>query len=93
MGTYRSYDLSVERIKADILRSRRDPERYTYIILGQPGPTGKTSLCRTLREHGLNAFEISKDVIWAVDYADDRNHYITNDSDMCVTIVLNRRVK
>ena len=84
---------SVNRIFLNIIRnSVYNAKDYTYIILGRPGKTGKTWLCNELRVHGFNAFEISEDVCGLIGYNDDENHYIRNDFDKQVTIVLNRLI-
>lgn len=60
----------------------------TYIIMGQPGPTGKTRLCEELRKKGFTAFEISEHFYDLVNYRTDKNHYrICGD---VAVIVLNR---
>lgn len=63
---------------------------YTYIILGQPGPTGKTWLTAELLGHGFKAFEITNEVFDLVLYRDDKNHFIVDDDNKKVVIVLNR---
>lgn len=62
----------------------------TIIILGRPGPTGKTWLCNKLKEYGFNAIEISEDIYKSVIYTDDDNHMYMNAETRCVTIILNR---
>lgn len=64
----------------------------TYIILGTPGPTGKTWLCTALRDKGFNAFEISECICGLVDYNSTENHVIEHLYNQ-VVIVLNRRLK
>lgn len=49
-----------------------DADKYTYIITGTPGPTGKTWLWRQLKEFGLNAFEITQLIYHLVDF---RSHF------------------
>ena len=65
----------------------------TYIILGAPGPTGKTWLKDRLTEAGYRAFEISEDIFDLVIYRNDKNHYISDYFSKVVTIVLNRPLK
>ena len=63
----------------------------TYIILGRPGPTGKTWLQRKLTELGYAAIEISEEIALsqAVEYTDYRNHIIETPSGATV-IILNQ---
>ena len=63
---------------------------YTYIIMGEPGPTGKTWLCDGLKMFGFKAFEITEDVMDLVSYNDGKNHYIINDANKQITIILNK---
>lgn len=65
------------------------PKEYTYIILGKPGPTGKTYLATELKRRGFNAFEITEDIMYLVEYKSDRNHYIINHENKTVVMVLN----
>lgn len=60
----------------------------TYVVLGRPGPTGKTWLCRGLKFYGYNVVEISEHVHDLVDYYGGSNHY--RDDDNVVVVVLNR---
>ena len=84
---------NVNRILLFIMRDMKDiANEYTYIILGRPGKTGKTWLCNELRVHGLNAFEISEDIFDLVQYSDRENHFLINDYDKQVTIILNKAI-
>lgn len=65
-------------------------KEMTYIILGKPGPTGKTWLTQALRDRGYKAIEISEEVYDMVDYHDDKNHFIEDPYGRHVTIILNR---
>lgn len=49
-----------------------DADKYTYIITGRSGPTGKSTLCNMLKELGLQAFEITELIYHLVDF---RSHY------------------
>lgn len=49
-----------------------DVDKYTYIITGTPGPTGKTWLWKQLKEFGLNVFEITELIYHLVDF---RSHF------------------
>ena len=63
----------------------------TYIILGKPGPTGKTWLWDRLRNiEGLNAIELSETILPYISYKDDENHMITDIFDNTVLIILNK---
>lgn len=64
-------------------------KEYTYIILGRVGPTGKTYMCKRLKENGYVAFEISPNIYDLVDYVDTKNHYRIDHDNKVVTIVLN----
>lgn len=84
---------NVNRILLFVMRDMRDIAKdYTYIILGRPGKTGKTWLCNELRVHGLSAFEISEDICDLVQYGDGENHFLINDYDKQVTIILNKSI-
>ena len=63
----------------------------TYIILGRPGPTGKTWLQRKLTELGYTAIEISEEIALsrAIEYEDYCNHIIESQSGITV-IFLNQ---
>lgn len=65
-------------------------DRYTFIILGKVGPTGKTWLCRELRSRGFDAIELAPTVYAEVSYKDNHNHLIVDEEQNCVTIILNR---
>lgn len=70
-----------------------EPESYTYIIMGRPGPTGKSRLCTELNKAGFKAFEISESIYKLVEYSDDRNHLIVDSFRRHVAIVLNRNLR
>lgn len=63
---------------------------FTYVILGQSGPTGKTWLYNQLKIRGLDVVEISEDICYLVRYEDSDNHYIIDELDLKVIIVLNK---
>ncbi len=71
--------------------SLADRSDYTIVILGKPGPRGKTWLRDTLRQHGFNVVEIAEDLAYLIpwEHCDDRNHYIVDICDKHITIVLN----
>ena len=78
------------RILRHIINDRfGNAKEYTYIILGNTGPTGKTWICNGLRLHGFTAFEITEGIFNLVDYRDNKNHYIVDDVNKQVLIVLN----
>lgn len=64
--------------------------RYTYIVLGKPGPTGKSWLTAALKDAGLNAIEISEYVASYITYDDYSNHIIEDVDKKIITIILNR---
>lgn len=77
---------------AEILRfaASRQEENWTYIIMGRPGPTGKTYTWDLLRKNGYNAIEISEDIFNLVEYRDDKNHFLVNDNAKRAIIVRNK---
>ena len=82
-------NLSVHEIYSAII-SNPFKEKYTYIIMGIVGPTGKTWLATKLRNyHGLNAVEITENIFEDVMYVDRRNHYNVDPLNKVVTIILN----
>ena len=88
-----SYPTSPTFIADHIIRSGRYPKgKYTFIILGKVGPTGKTWLLNRLRENGYRAIEITDAIYDLVDYKDDRNHIMEDELTDTVTIVLNHRL-
>ena len=70
-------------------RYDNDKHPYTFFILGNQGPTGKTWLCTELRKHGFPAFELSESILSLVTYRDGRNHVIEDRIDRNIVIVLN----
>ena len=66
--------------------------QYTFIIMGKTGPTGKTRLCDNLNKAGFKAFEVSEHLTGMVEYPDNENHYLVDETHKTVTIILNRRV-
>ena len=66
---------------------------YTFIIIGRPGPTGKTWLCEQLRNHGFNAVDISESIYDKVNYNDNDNTYIPDHLCKQIVIILNRDLK
>lgn len=64
--------------------------QYTFIIMGKPGPTGKTRLCDNLNKAGFKAFEVSEYLTGMVEYLDNENHYLVDETHKTVTIILNR---
>lgn len=77
-------------ILEQILKERETNSISEYIILGKSGPTGKTWLWDQLRKNGLNATELSEQLIRLVTYGDDDNHYIGPILGNKALIVLNR---
>lgn len=63
---------------------------WTYIILGNIGPTGKTHLRNQLHDNGYNVIEITDAVSPRVDYIDTKNHYFVYEDSKCVVIMLNK---
>ena len=82
--------ISTDRILKHILQF--DSEKVgTYVILGKPGPTGKTWLQKKLEDLGYNAIEISEAMALsdAIEYKDGNNHVIELPSGTTV-IILNK---
>lgn len=75
----------------DIIRNE-----YTVIILGKPGPTGKTWLTTKLLEQGYRAIEISE--IPAIyrnvrfDDCNDEDYFEIDDNKKVVIVILNEPV-
>lgn len=82
-------NLTVHDIRNKII-DHRLCARYTYIILGKPGPTGKSWLTEVLKKEGLNAIEISEYVAGHITYDDCTNHLIEDTDKNIITIILNR---
>ena len=92
----REKDLNPSNILHHIIDSQNDlncsSKEYTYFILGEIGPTGKTWLTKALRDYGFNAVELSGFIYDLVNYNDDENHFMINEYDKTVMIVLNRKI-
>ena len=87
-----SKDISTDRILKRILQL--DSGKVgTYVILGKPGPTGKTWLCKKLVDSGYNAIEISEGIVLsnAIEYKDNDNHIVELPCGNTI-IILNRRI-
>ena len=71
--------------------AKQDRDKYTYIILGKNGPTGKTWLWNQLKENGLNAIEVTEYLLGIINIEHDNkyNYFITDDYYNIVIIVLN----
>ena len=86
-------ELAPNRILREIVEKPGQYKEYTFIVLGRPGPTGKTWLTTGLQIEGFNAFEISEAVGCFVEYLDNKNHIIENHISKSITIILNQRLK
>lgn len=84
-------DLTPNRILRKIVDSNN--KGYTYIVLGCPGPTGKTWIKKGLKQYGFNVFEISEDVSDLVKYKRSPNRVIVNEIEKTVVVVLNETWK
>lgn len=85
-------DPSVEDIQRNILRN--DPNReYVYVILGRPGPTGKSTLQRELNLLGYDAYEITEQLLRVGGFEGEKNAFLVNEFEKYAVIVLNRRVR
>ena len=84
-------DPSVDSILSEIMKNPNARD-YTYVILGETGPNGKTALCTHLVAHGYRAVEISEHINSEVTYIRNENHVWVDQLHKTVTIMLNRRV-
>lgn len=89
MFTITAENLTVNEIRYKIINHFRN-DKYTYIILGKPGRTGKSWLTAALKEAGLNAIEISEYVGGHVQYNDCKNHVEEDIANSILTIILNK---
>ena len=93
------YSLTPSRIlayftdKGSFFQLDHEKRPYTFFVMGERGPTGKTWLCNKLNEHGFNAFELTESIFDLIDYLDEENHVIMNDIDRHIIIVLNTPVR
>lgn len=76
------------KINFDIFLKTSKAHSYTYIVMGRTGCTGKTHMLNDLEARGFRAFELSEDIYPYISY-DDKNHYIINDFNKTVIIILN----
>ena len=72
----------------------RDPEKeYTYIIVGRPGPTGKSTMYRKLKDLGYSAVEISEELLSVARVDGRMNAFILHNFEQrYALVVLNRFV-
>lgn len=85
-------DLRPSRIVHHIRDNIEDSRKYLYLIMGNPGPTGKTWLYEGLKQYGYNVVEIAEDICYHVKYTDKRNHYRIDPARKLVTIILNEQL-
>ena len=88
------YKLTSKTLLDRIVESETSKE-YTYIITGKVGPTGKSWLCRELKSRGYNALEINESLtaFCHMEFHDDYNHYIINEREKLMIIILNESVR
>lgn len=88
------YNFTPQTLLERIANSETASE-YTYIITGKNGPTGKSWLCRELRRRGFKAFEINESLFRYVriEFCDNCNHYVINELENSMLIILNERVE
>lgn len=67
--------------------------KYTVIILGKPGPTGKTTLYKELTNDGFRVLELSETIDDEVLYCHENNHFIIDSYNRAIICVLNKRIK
>ena len=63
---------------------------YLFLVLGKPGPTGKTWLTQKLKERRCQVAELSEELMPFLSYKDNFNHIIVDDLEKQVVIILNR---
>ena len=68
---------------------------YTFIVMGEQGPTGKSWLCDKLRKHGFNVFELTESTfdLDLIRYQDKDNHVIGDEFGRSIVIVLNNPLR
>ena len=62
---------------------------YLFLILGKPGPTGKTYLAQELKKRDYRVAEVSEELAPFLN-ADRFNHVIIDDLEKQVVVILNR---
>lgn len=68
-----------------------NPEQYTYVIMGKPGPTGKSWLCKQLKDRGFKAVESDYlNLLYRTDI--NKNYYFVYPDVKTIVIVLNRTI-
>lgn len=72
---------------------RFNAKEYSYIILGQSGPTGKTWLYSRLKEYGFIVYEISENTYKFIKYIDTKNHIVVDEISKSVIIILNQLLR
>lgn len=70
------------------IQARKDD--YTFIITGEPGPSGKTFLRDQLKSRGYKAIEIAENLYDLVRYNDNNNYIRIDHENSYVLIVLNK---
>ena len=73
----------------NLIKSNPFCQDYKYVVLGRPGPTGKSWITRKLKEIGCDAVEISELVYRYISYTDYENSYIFDSTNKICTIILN----
>lgn len=74
----------------DIITHTLDYKTRKYVILGKPGPTGKTWMCEQLKKKGCDAIEISEALACYISYEHDNFNTIYNDLvNNTIVIILN----
>lgn len=64
-------------------------DKYTIFILGKTGPTGKSTLEKTLRQLGYQAFDVSEVINGNVDYKIKENKIFVDEWKRTITVFLN----
>ena len=93
------YSLTPSRIlayfteKGSFFQLDHEKRPYTFFVMGERGPTGKTWLCNKLKEHGFDAFELTESTFDLISYQDEDNHVIGDEFDRTIVIVLNQPLR
>lgn len=67
-------------------------DKYVIFILGKTGPTGKSTLEKSLRQLGYQAFDVSEEINGMIDYKikeNKENKIFVNEFKRTITVFLN----
>lgn len=69
-----------------------EPDKFTAVVMGRVGPTGKSWIRQKLTENGYKAVEITGSIYDHVEYNDNKNRLIVDPVEGTITIILNRLI-